>query len=80
MIYANGTRIRFPHTIIEPATGDHPEFLMASAGEEGEIVAYDETRTKYPYSVTADSCPHPFGVDETDFRMIAAAEAAEAPA
>lgn len=68
MSYASGTRIKFPRTIIESATGDHPEFLLASAGEEGEIVSYDETSV-FPYSVKTDSCSYSFGAVEPDFRL-----------
>ena len=70
VIYRSGTRIRFPREIIEPANEDHPEFLMASAGEEGEIVSHKETGV-FPYSVKTDSWPHSFGADETDFKVIA---------
>ncbi len=76
MSYASGTRIRFPRAIPGPATGDHPEFLLASAGEEGEIVSYDETSV-FPYSVKTDSWPRSFGADETDFRLIATEAAPE---
>lgn len=34
-----GTRIRFKCDIIEPATGDHPTFQLAYAGELGTIAA-----------------------------------------
>ncbi len=71
MSYATGTRIRFPREISEPATGDHPKFLLASAGEEGEIVSYNENSV-FPYSVKADSWPNSFGANKIDFRLIAA--------
>ncbi len=35
-----GTRIRFTHTIIESATGDHPDFLLAQYGSYGAIEGY----------------------------------------
>lgn len=34
---APGTRIRFIRKIIEPADGDHPEFLLAREGHGGWI-------------------------------------------
>lgn len=69
MSYIRGTRIRFPREIIQSATGDHPEFLMASAGEEGEVVAYNETGV-FPYSVKTDSWPNSFGAEAQDFEIL----------
>ncbi len=71
MSYKSGTRIRFPREIIEPATKVYSEFLMASAGTEGKIVFYDETYA-YPYLIKTDTWPIPFGVEDTEFEVIAA--------
>ena len=49
-----GTRIRFKNTIIELATGSHPEFLMCEAGTLGTVVAYRANDKRWPYSVLWD--------------------------
>ena len=50
-----GARVRFRREIREPATGDHPGFLLASEDELGTVVDVDPDATTWPYSVTADS-------------------------
>ena len=35
-----GARIRFTHTIIESATGDHPQWLLAEGGSYGTVQGY----------------------------------------
>ncbi len=73
MSHPPGTRIRFPRTIIEPACGDHPEFLMAAAGDMGEVVSCDRG-LPFPYSVKWDGWPHAFGAEEADFEVIEAGD------
>ena len=74
MSYPPGTRIRFPRTIIEPANGDHPEFQMATAGDEGVIVSYNDG-LHFNYEVRIDSWPQAFGVRDNDFDVLPAQKA-----
>lgn len=48
-----GTKVRFLKDITEPADGDHPEFLMATKGEEGTVVLFSDGRM-YPLLVNTE--------------------------
>ena len=53
-LYPVGARVRFRREIREPASGDHPAFLLATEGALGTVVDVDPQATTWPYSVTAD--------------------------
>ena len=55
-----GTRIRFFKALTAPATGDHPAFLYALRGGEGEVVERDRPCSEGHW-VKWDSWPEPFG-------------------
>lgn len=42
--------------IVEPASGDHPAFLMGVKGEQVKILAIDEDR-HYPFTVEGSTNP-----------------------
>ena len=50
MLFGLGTKPYLAREIVEPATGDHPAFLMGQKGEQVEILDYKEGAT-YPYRV-----------------------------
>ena len=52
--------------LIDPATGDHPEFIMASKGDKIEIVEY--TGGIYDYSaINKAYSPNAFRLNRTEF-------------
>ncbi len=69
---APGTRIRFRRVVIEPACGDHPEFLLAENGERGEVVQHigDFGDLKDAYSVRADGCRSTFVAQREEFEVV----------
>jgi hypothetical protein len=69
-----GTSIRFTQTLREGATGDHPAFLYAEAGESGEITGYNDFEG---YMVKTDSWPHAFGARRSEFEVVAPGAAAQ---
>jgi hypothetical protein len=69
-----GTSIRFTQTLREGATGDHPAFLYAEAGEAGEITGYNDFEG---YMVKTDSWPHAFGARRSEFEVVAPGAAAQ---
>jgi len=64
------TRIRFIKTVIEPADGDHPTFLLANEGETGIIVEKKEKGHPYNYSVRTDHCQETFSVKTNEIEEI----------
>ena len=75
-VLSPGTRIRFTRTIEEPATGDHPRFLLAEAGSLGTIESYariptNDAQVAWPYSVVWDGWHDAsFRASEDDFRIL----------
>lgn len=71
-----GTRIRFKRRIEEPATEDHPTFLLAEANSLGTIYEYtrnpcNDAQVAWPYSVVWDGYPDAyFRASEDDFRIL----------
>ncbi len=66
-----GSRIRFKQTIIEPATGSHPEFLMCEAGTLGQIVGHRTDDERWPYSVLWDRWKKaPFAIGANEIEVI----------
>jgi len=70
VILKAGTRIRFLKTLIEPADGDHPEFLMAKEGDLGRIVKKRSANSHWDYSVTWDGFQKPFCADRSEFEAV----------
>lgn len=65
-----GTRIRFTKTLASLASGDHPAFLFAEEGDEGEITGHG---TKEGYWAKTSYNP-PFGVSRDEFEPIEASK------
>lgn len=66
MAITAGDKIRFPRAIVEAASGCHPEFMLASPGELGEVIKCNSGEA-FDYEVKADGWPHSFGADRKDF-------------
>ena len=65
-----GSRIKFLEEIIEPATGDHPEFLLAKKGGTGHIVGKRPAILRFDYNVLWDEYTVPFCADRKEFEII----------
>lgn len=62
-----GTRIRFTRTLTEDATGDHPAYIYARKGDEGEVTGHG---TSEGYWVKWDKWPHAFGAGRDEFEPL----------
>lgn len=56
MLFEIGSSAYLAREIIEPATGDHPAFLMGEKGEQVKVVGYSES-SHYPYEVEGSTNP-----------------------
>jgi len=55
-MFEAGAEVYLTKEIIEPACGDHPDFLMGRKGEKVIILEVDENH-HYPYSVEGPTNP-----------------------
>lgn len=63
-----GTRIVFTQSIFEDACGDHPEFILAAAGDGGAIVRKSDLEW-FDYVVTWDGFDKGFHARTTEFAL-----------
>ena len=57
MDFEIGSEQTLARDIVEPATGDHPQFLMGRKGERVKIIGYDPNPVLYPYLVEGPTNP-----------------------
>ncbi len=54
--------------LIDPATGDHPEFIMASKGQQIKIVGVDGGHYQYS-AINHAYSPNTFGLKRAEFNI-----------
>jgi len=54
-IFKQGDSVYLAHDIIDPASGDHPAFLLGRKGEKVVIVRVYKNKTAYPYEIEGET-------------------------
>lgn len=79
MKFQVGDKAIMRRIVIDLATGDHPEFLLAEGGEEVEILEIDDD-PEFPISVRCSGKTWgPFRVKESEIRRISEPQPEDVP-